>query len=81
MVEKPEIITNEDFEYIVQAERVLGPSISVTDEAFMDVIDGGKIPATGEGGDVSRNVTFNSTEDVSLIEVESRQVHFILPFT
>ena len=79
-MEKPEIITNEDFEYIVQAERDLAPSISVMDETFEDVIDGGKIPATGEGGDVSRNVTFNSTEDVSLIEVESRQVHFILPF-
>jgi hypothetical protein len=70
MVEHPEIITNEDFEYIVQAERAFGPSISVTDEHFMDVVDGnGNILADSyEGGDISRIVTFNPTEDVSLIE-------------
>eukprot|EP00092_Neocalanus_flemingeri_P008936 GFUD01009613.1.p1 GENE.GFUD01009613.1~~GFUD01009613.1.p1 ORF type:complete len:614 (+),score=165.87 GFUD01009613.1:43-1884(+) len=74
MVDKPEIITNEDFEYIVQAERALCPSISVIDETDLDVLDGkGNIPAVAEeDGDVSSHVTFNSTEDVSLIEIESR---------
>ena len=37
MVDKPEVITNEDFEYIVQAEREFGPSLSVVEDTFDDV--------------------------------------------
>jgi hypothetical protein len=74
MVDNPGVITSEDFEYIVQAERAFGPNISVTDENYMDVVDGHRniVTESEEAADNSRNVTFNPTEDVSLIE--SRQV-------
>ena len=74
MVDHPGVSTSEDFEYIIQAERALGPAISVTDDNNMDVTDGGRnnIKGSFEGEDDPRIVTFNSTEDISLIE--NRQV-------
>ena len=72
MVDNLGFKTNEDFEYIIQAERAYGPNISVTDGNYMDVVDGHVITQSEEVADTSRNVTFNPTEDVSLIE--SRQV-------
>ena len=77
MVDKPDIITNEDFEYIVQAERSINPEISLKDETAMDVIDGAENVLTVDenyDGELARNVTFNSTDEISLIEVDSRQV-------
>ena len=73
-MDNPGVVTSEDLEYIVQAERKYGPAISVADENDTDVIDGKRSTITEsfeEPGD-PRFVTFNSIEDISLIE--SRQV-------
>ena len=75
MVDNPGVSTSEDFEYIVQTERSLCPAISVTENTDIDVIDGKRSTVTEsfEEDDDSRIVTFNSTEDISLIE--TRQIH------
>ena len=70
MVDKPEVITNEDFEYIVQAERQFGPSLSVVEDTFDDVTDGNRqtIDGSFNDTDILRNVTFNQEDDVCIIE-------------
>ena len=69
MVEKAEIITNEDFEYIVQAERDGSPISESTDG---DVADGtsNDQEKENEKETISRNVRFNSQQDIHMIDKE-----------
>ena len=72
MVEKAEIITNEDFEYIVQAERDGSPNSDLTDG---DVADGTSMGLNdqekeNEKETISRNVRFNSQQDIHMIDKE-----------
>ena len=62
MVSQAGVVTNEDFEYIVQAER--------TAERQNDsLLDDQKEPIQGGKKDgITRNVRFNSEQDIYVIE-------------
>ena len=73
MVDNPEVIANEDLEYIVQAEKAYGgptPSINVTDESKLDVVDGQRSNSvlSSEDEEFVRNVRFNENDDVCMID-------------
>ena len=71
MVEEVEIITNEDFEYIVQAERDAS-SINEVANGFVEETLLNDEEKENKEETISRNVRFNSTEDIHLLEEETR---------